>query len=344
MKCGALTLLAVLSACGGKILTEATDPYARECAGANTPPSDFACTGLYTNVETKEIAAGVRSYAPAVPLWADGADKQRWIFLPAGTKIDASDPNEWTFPVGTKVWKEFSRDGKRVETRLFQKVRSTVWARATYLWNADESAATLASGGDIPWGDGGTYHVPTGDECDMCHRGRTDRILGFEQVSLGLDGASGLTLAQLVAEGLIAPVPARTRLAIGDDGTGVAAVPLAWIHVNCGVSCHNGNSDSTAFGSGQRLRLDPTLLDGRSSADFDARTTTLNVPAHTSTWNGQIRIVPGDPKNSLLVKLISNRATPSQASSQMSQMPPIATLLVDQPHTQDVVTWISNMH
>ncbi len=220
-------------------------------------------------------------------------------------------------------------------------MRSTVWVRATYRWNAGESAATIAMGGDIPWGDGGTYHIPTGDECDKCHRGRTDRILGFEQVSLGMDGASGLTLAQLVAQGLIAPVPARTHLTIGDDGTGVAAAPLAWIHVNCGVSCHNGNSDSTAYGSGQLLRLDPTLLDGQSSSAFDTRKTTLNVVAHTPTWNGQIRIVPGAPNDSLFVKLISNRATANQATS---QMPPIASLLVDEPNTQNVVTWISKMH
>jgi hypothetical protein len=342
MRCGALALLGIVSAaCGGKILQEAPDPYAQECAGANTPPSKLVCTGLYTKIEAKEVAPGVRSYAPAVPLWADGAEKRRWIFLPAGSKIDASDPNEWTFPVGTKVWKEFSRDGKRVETRLFQKARLNVWVRATYRWNDDESAATIASGSDIPWGDGGTYHVPTGDECDKCHRGRTDKILGFEQVSLGLPGASGLTLPELVAEGLITPAPARTHLTIGDDGTGAAPGPLAWIHVNCGVSCHNGNPDSTAYGSGQRLRLDPTLLDGQSSAGFDTRTTTMNVAAQTPAWNGQIRIVPGDPATSLFVKLISNRGTSNPVSN---QMPPIATSLVDQPDTQSIVTWISKMH
>jgi hypothetical protein len=349
MRCCILVLLGMISACGGEISQESTDaavgspsasPYAQECAGANTPPPSLVCTGLYANIETKQIAPGVRPYAPAVSLWADGNEKQRWIALPPGTQIDATDPNEWQFPVGTKVWKEFSRDGKRVETRLFQKVQSNYWVSATYRWNTDESAAAIATGGDIPWGDGGTYHIPKRDECDQCHRGRTDHLLGFEQVLLGMQGASGLTLAQLVAEGLITPPPARTHLTVGDDGTGVAAAPLAWLHVNCGVSCHNGNSNSTAFGSGQRLRLDPTLLDGRSSAHFDSLTTTVNVVANTPTWNGQIRIVPGDPSHSLLVELISNRGTANPVSN---QMPPIATVIVDQPNTQSVVTWISKM-
>ena len=320
---------------------EASAPYAAECAGAAVPPDAIECTGLFANVATKELAPGVRSYAPAVPLWADTAEKQRWIQLPAGSQIDASNPSEWTFPVGTKVWKEFSRNGKRVETRFFWKTQPGYWVRTTYAWNDDETAATTSSGGDIPLGtDGGSYHIPTPDECDQCHRGRDDRLLGFEQVSLGLAGATGLTLAQLVAEQLITPIPASTSLTVGDDGTGVAAAPLKWLHVNCGVSCHNGNSDSTAYGSGMRLRLDPTMLDGRSSAGFDARATTLGLLATTPTWNGQTRIVPGDPTHSLLVKLISNRGTDNPVAN---QMPPIATSIVDVADTMLVVEWISKM-
>jgi hypothetical protein len=282
----------------------------------------------------------VQAYAPAVPLWADGAEKKRWIMVPAGTTIDATDPNEWKFPVGTKVWKEFTRDGTRVETRLWQKVLTNYWVRTTYRWNPDESSAVTSAGMDIPWGDGGTYHIPSADECDQCHRGRTDRILGFEQVSLGLPGATGLTLGKVVATGLITPTPALTSLTIGDDGTGLAAAPLAWLHVNCGVTCHNDNSNSMAYGASQRLRLDPTLLDGRSSSTFESLTTTVNQTADTPAWNGQTRIVPGDPGDSLLVKLISNRGTDNPVNN---QMPPIATLLVDGPDTQSVVAWVRAM-
>jgi hypothetical protein len=212
--------------------------------------------------------------------------------------------------------------------------------RTTYAWNADETTATISPGGDIPWGDGGTYHIPTPDECDQCHRGRTDRLLGFEQVSLGLAGATGLTLAELVADKLIAPAPSSTSLSVGDDGTGVAAAPLEWLHINCGVSCHNDNSNSTAYGSSMRLRLDPTLLDGRSSVDFDTRTTTLGMIANNPMWNNQVRIVPGDPTDSLLVQLISNRGTDNPEAN---QMPPIATSIVDVADTQNVVTWIGKM-
>jgi hypothetical protein len=345
-----LVLLVLEVACGGKLLAPPSsetadagppaDPYAAECVGAALPPNSIKCTGLYTDVTGNVLAAGVRAYAPATPLWADYATKQRWILLPPGTKIDATDPNEWVFPVGTKVWKQFSRDGVRVETRLFQKVQSGFWVRTTYRWNADYSDATISAGGDLPWADGGTYHIPTPDECDQCHRGRSDRILGFEEVSLGLSGATGLTLAELVAEELISPVPDRTSLTVGDDGTGAASAPLQWLHINCGTTCHNDNPNSTAYGASMRLRLDPTLLDGRSSAGFPSLMTTVGIVANTPAWAGQTRVVAGDATHSLLVGLITNRGTDNPVDN---QMPPIATLLVDPSDTQNVAAWIDKM-
>jgi len=36
-------------------------------------------------------------------------EKRRWLRLPTGTAIDKSDPDHWQFPVGTQLWKQFSR-------------------------------------------------------------------------------------------------------------------------------------------------------------------------------------------------------------------------------------------
>jgi hypothetical protein len=317
---------------------EASDAGPDPCADAGVPPSSLACTGLYANLATKKLAANAVAYTPATPLWSDDAQKARWIELPPDTKIDITNPSEWTFPVGTKLFKEFRVDGQRVETRMFQKTTSTFWVRATYAWNGDASAATISAGGPVPIGsDGGTWNIPSNDDCDQCHRGRRDRILGFEQVGLGLPGAQGLTLAELAAEGLVTPAPARTSLTVGDDGTGLDALALGWIHVNCGVTCHNSNPAASGYGAGMLLRLDPTQLDGRApnAAAWDILRTTLGVPCVSGSVAGQPRIVPGDPASSVLYQLMDERGT--------LQMPPIASLLVDTPDVTVVRTWIQAM-
>jgi hypothetical protein len=259
------------------------------------------------------------------------------VSLPPGTTIDATNPNEWVFPVGTRFWKEFADPGvgRRVETRLWQKVSSNFWVHATYAWNADESRAVRTPGGDIPLGDG-SYHIPTKDECEKCHRGRSEHILGFDQVSLGLPGASGLTLAELDRQRLLSPPVASTALTIGDDGTGAAAPALGWLHANCGTTCHNDNPGATAYGAKMRLRLDPRQLDGRSLADIDVLRTTVGVTVNAPNWNGRVRIVPGDPAGSLLYDLITHRGTGDQ-------MPPFASRLVDAAGTALIAEWISRM-
>jgi hypothetical protein len=308
------------------------------CADAGVPASTLACTGLYADFATKQLAANAVAYTPATPLWSDNAQKARWIELPANTQIDISNPDEWTFPVGTKLFKEFRVDGQRVETRMFQKTTSTFWVYATYAWNADDSAATINYGGPVPVGnDGGTWNIPSNDDCGECHRGRQDRILGFEQVSLGLPGAQGLTLAELAAEGLVTPAPASVSLTIGDDGTGLDGLALGWIHVNCGVTCHNSNPAAAGYGAGMLLRLDPTQLDGTapSAATWDVFKTTINVPCVSGSVAGQPRIVPGDPADSVVYQLMDERGT--------LQMPPIASLLVDVPDVTVVRAWIQAM-
>lgn len=316
---------------------DAEDAGPDPCADAATPPSTLECAGLYADFASQTLSPNAQPYAPAVPLWSDGATKERWIELPAGQAIDATDPNEWTFPIGTKVFKQFTYQGKRVETRLFQKVAANTWVHATYAWNADNTATTISYGATVPVDDdGGTWIIPTPDDCDSCHRGRSDRILGFEQVSLGLEGATGLTLLQLVVQDLITPPPALVNLKVGDDGTGLDAPALSWLHINCGVSCHNANENAQAYGAGMHLRLDPTLLDGTPpTSTWDPLQSTIDVLCVSGSVAGQPRIVPGDPSSSVVVQLMSMRGT--------LQMPPIASRFVDTTDVAAVADWIQHL-
>ncbi|MEQ1878129.1 MAG: hypothetical protein ABL958_15915, partial [Bdellovibrionia bacterium] len=75
--------------------------------------------------EARPVENGtIREFQPKYQLFSDGASKRRWLFLPQGSKIDTTDMNAWKFPVGTQLWKEFSRGGKKVETRWVIKVRT----------------------------------------------------------------------------------------------------------------------------------------------------------------------------------------------------------------------------
>src|SRR5262249_39546148 len=110
----------LLPACGGD--EDSTDPSAA-CGSPNPSedqaPEDLACTGLYADVSTKTLAPSSRPYAPAVAFWSDGLDKDRFIQLPDGMTIDASNIDEWKFPIGTKAWKEIRQGARKIETRFF---------------------------------------------------------------------------------------------------------------------------------------------------------------------------------------------------------------------------------
>src|SRR5262249_36612081 len=81
-----------------------------DCTGQDAafgPPSDLGCTGLYSDWARRTLNPDAKEFDPGLHLWSDGAQKTRWILVPPGQKIDTADMNEWRFPVGTKLWKEF---------------------------------------------------------------------------------------------------------------------------------------------------------------------------------------------------------------------------------------------
>jgi hypothetical protein len=306
-------------------------------------PKHLDCTGLYKDSDTQEVADSLEPFAPVYPLWTDAAEKHRWIFVPEGEKIDASDPNAWKFPQGTRLWKEFrSPDGTRkIETRLFMKSDEGDWSYTTYLWDDAGERATRFDQGKELTVDGKAYALPSHTQCNECHVGRRDRVLGFDAVSLGLAGENhdGMTLSKLVSDGRLKNFggEAGTQLQIGPDPESAESRALGWMHNNCGVSCHNTNPNSKAYSSGLRLNLDPTQLDGRETEDFIAIQTTIGQDVFALQWQGQKRVEPGNPEASLLYKLVTSRGDPKQ------QMPPLGTNYVDDENIGIIREWITGM-
>jgi hypothetical protein len=311
-----------------------------DCTPVDGLAPHLACTGLYADWASKTLAPESRAYAPAVSLWADGATKSRWIQLPPGSQIDTSDLDDWTFPLGTKIWKEFQLGGQRIETRMLSKTDAG-WTFAVYRWSADETSAPLLLMGEQGV-NGTSYEVPPINDCPVCHNGRKDKVLGFELLGLGQAAAEGLNLATLAREGLLTNPPPSTTFALPEDGTGKAAPALAWLHANCGNACHNGNSTALASFTGLHMKvLASQLMPGSGAAptvaDLDTFRTAVNVPAHIQLQGQPCRrIAAGDSANSLLPHMDMARG----GAAGVPQMPPLGTNVPDVAGVQLVKDWI----
>jgi len=325
-------------------------PIPRDCPplAGNALPQDLRCTGLYADWAARQVACGIAPYTPAYTLWSDGADKQRYLWLPPGTTIDVSNPDGFVFPEGTRLWKEFRIiDGDHLrlgETRLLVK-RKDVWSMTTYVWSEDESRAVQTNDGvaDL-YGTGHT--VPTRDECDTCHGGRADFVLGFDPIMLGA-GASGLTLQTLRERHQLRDpsqpdgAPSASLFDAVAPGDATESAALGYLHANCGVSCHNQEAFADAKLSGLNLRLEHGEYENVASTD--AFETAINqaygdnatLPPGPVPAGGYLRVRPTDPSRSLLLARMKVRGP--------AQMPRIGTNTIDDVGIAAVQRWIEQM-
>lgn len=320
-------------------------PAAEACRPAvdGPLPVDLRCTGLYGDFDARALACGVLAYKPAYELWSDGAEKHRYALIPPGAKIDARNPDELVYPVGTKFWKEFRVAGaggamRLAETRLIEK-RADGWIYTSYVWTEDEKEArqmTNATGVPDVYGTG--HLVPTREQCAECHKGRRDFVLGWDALMLG-PGAEGVTRETLVARGLVDDPGALALTIPGDE---VERAALGYMHANCGVSCHNENLDAAGRDSGLHLRLERAELASVASTDaFKAINKRPNPNAKydglderdPSSWYD---IRPGDPARSLMIARQLLRGVEGQ-------MPRIGTKQVDEAGVAAVTAWIESM-
>lgn len=299
----------------------------------------LACTGLYGEAGehwySKRLGADVEPFEPGTVLWSDHMDKQRFVWLPPGTVIDTTNPDAWIFPAGTKFWKEFSYRGKRIETRYLER-GSYGWYAATFRWSADESSATLLTEGErnVPGTFQDRYEVPATRDCVRCHGGAKDDILGFSALLMSDDDAQGLTVQKLRATGkLSSELPV-----LSVPGTPVERAALRYLHVNCGLSCHNPSFDAEAWWTGFYLRLEvgklATVADTAAYRTGVGKESYIVDPARPDRY--LMLIAPGQPDQSAVVY------RDGQRDSAM-QMPPLATHTVDEAGLAAVKAWIQSL-
>jgi len=301
--------------------------------GPSGEAKELGCTGLYASWPDRTIAPSARPFTPAFTSWSDGAQKARYMYLPPGTKIDTSNMDEWRFPVGTKIWKEFRVGGLRAETRMLWKKTNSDWYRTTYVWSRDQSSATENTAGVVNiWNTG--YDVVPQSDCTLCHNGHLDGVLGFEAIGLSASGASGFTLSALVSEQRVTDPPASAYEVPG-DATERAA--LGSLHANCGNACHSNSNYALAKDSGLFMRLRTNNLGSVTATD--TYTTAVGVASKFQPpgQTGYLRIKPNDVAHSTIPYRDGYRDT----SGERIQMPPLGTHKVDTAALNAVKAWIT---
>jgi hypothetical protein len=308
-----------------------------------TAPELLSATGLVLDAAGEVLTPGVRSFTPQYALWTDGAAKRRWILLPEGAAIDAADPEVWSFPIGTKLWKEFSF-GARVETRYMERLASGEWLYATYLWSEDAADAVLApkvgARGVCETALGTRHDVPSVLDCRACHEAHPSRVLGFSALQLAEardplapnaeePQPGDLALNELLERGLVRGdrslvIEASTPLPASTSPRERAA--LGYLHANCS-GCHNAWGPLASLGLDLGLRHDEVP---------PALRTTLNVRSHfTQSGTGHTqRLVAGAPLASVLYQRIGSRFP-------ATQMPPLGTHAPDAEAIALVRDWIN---
>jgi hypothetical protein len=313
-----MILLALAAGCSDFQVCDPIDP-----AVLDGLPTRLSETGLYADPESRTVADDVLAYTPRFPLWSDGADKERWIRLPA--PVDTSDPDDWSFPVGTTLWKQFAVDGTPVETRILRRdgPGETEWAAQAYVWDGDDAIATPDGRVDA---NGTAHDVPAAADCFGCHGGRLSRVLGVSAVQLPWEADEGLDLATLAADDRV--TQAVAEVVVPGDATAQAA--LGYLHANCS-HCHNQIRPGA---DGARC------YDPENSLDFHLPATPIGSVDATPTWEtavGQV-IEPGNPDASELVARISRRGGLFGPA-----MPPLGTEVVDDAGVAMIRAWIEGL-
>lgn len=314
---------------------------------APVAPRLLSETGLYPGDGTRVVDVRNRPFAPQYPLWSDGAGKRRWVQLPAGSTIDVTNVDHWNFPVGTRFWKEFEFDGRKVETRFLWKVSNTNWVFASYAWNTEQTDATLVPASGLadaaPIAPGKQHSIPSVTECRSCHDSSRTEILGFNALQLSDDRDPNalhaealtrdmVTLRTLVDESLISP--RRTKLKAAppriNAATPEARAALGYLSTNCG-SCHNRESSIASLGLLLKHELTRSECTPALATTVGRRGHWL-VPANPD----ESRVInPGKPELSALIQRVRSRRP-------TSQMPPIGTVVQDRAAVDLLTAWVQS--
>jgi uncharacterized repeat protein (TIGR03806 family) len=298
-------------------------PANPRCLAPERFPDSIIDTGCFEGSPPRPVDALV-PYSVRVALWSDGADKDRYVALPDGARMEAGEDGRIALPPGAVLVKTFRFGNRLLETRFFALGEDGEWRAATYVWNEDGTVATRSDGGTFEVGER-EWTVPGPSDCFECHSEAAGVSLGLEVGQLDAEltypqtGRSGNQLETLQAVGMLAP------LTIAAD-----ALPRfepddarAYLHVNCAICHRPAGNGIGAFD----LRIDLPL---------EAMNVCGVRPELGDPTGDAALVFPRDPSRSVLRhRMASDDPT--------WRMPPLGSAIVDEGAVALIDAWIEGI-
>lgn len=289
--------------------------------------------GFFADARGQVPNTDVEPYRLNTPLYSDGAEKLRFVYLPPGTAAAANGEGLLSLPVGAALIKTFAfgeGDQRRlIETRVLLH-RADGWTALPYLWNDAQTEAVLAVAGariavTTPQGQEISYRIPNKNQCKECH-GLNGAVvpIGPKARNLSRDW-----LGAMAAAGKLDAMPdhaARLPLWEARAEAGAEAAARAYLDVNC-AHCHRPGA--TASNSGLDLRWEQ---DDPQALGIGKRP----VAAGRGAGGLLFDIVPGRPEQSIMVYRMNN-PDPGVA------MPELGKSTIDRDGVTAVERWIKEL-
>jgi uncharacterized repeat protein (TIGR03806 family) len=312
------------------------------------PPTLLSETGCVDMAEPTKAPPGFIPYSVRSPLWSDAAEKHRYLRIPDGSKIhvvDCSseeesaacaadsiggDDGHWQMPVGAVLVKNFSLEGKIIETRLVMRRSMTRWLFYSYEWNEPGTEATLLPDDDVGKSrqvGAQTWQYPGRSQCSQCHTPGGGFSLGpsTPQLSSDFPYAEGtMNQVEKFQQLDLFDAPPKAMPGYPDPGgtESLEARTLSYLQSNCAI-CHRPSGEY----SGMDMRWG-TPIANMGLCELSERDPGKNgLPKY--------RVVPGEPAKSSMSFRVH--------TLDELRMPKIGSNVVDPLATQLVDDWIRAM-
>ena len=297
-------------------------------------PRQLSDYGFFADMAAQRPQARVYPYRLNTPLWSDGADKLRFIYVPQGAQLSADGDGLLQFPLGTAIIKTFAygtgANRQLIETRVLL-LREDGWLALPYRWNEERSDARLALAGariaiTNPQGEQISYRIPNKNQCKSCHS-IDDAVVPIGPKARNLDAD---WMEMLVGHGGLDQVPqGGDAMPVWDDeGSEASTSTLArsYLDVNC-AHCHRPGGGASNSGLDLRWEQDDPFAIGVRKPP---------VAAGRGAGGLLVSIAPGEPDMSILVHRM-NSTEPGVA------MPELGRSTIDERAVSLMRDWVEGM-